>query len=761
MSTQEHQIVVEPTPAVDPGAATEPATTADPDSPAEPIPTVVPDAAAEPTPTVVPSAAAEPTPTVVPGAAAEPLPAAEPAALVEPAAFVESAIVAAVVTLTEPSTVTEPVTSAEVAKVAEPAKVAGTDKVAESSQAAESLVGTTLVGRYKVERLLGQGGMGAVYLVYHTGIRKRMALKVLRADVMRNPAVLARFEREAMAAAHFDHPNVAAAHDYGRLDEGSFFLVLEYVEGQELRAALEQQKGPLPLPRALFIGRQLASALVRAHELGIVHRDLKPENIMLVKREGHSDFVKVLDFGLAQVSRRIADDSPSEDGPAQPTSASAKLTRLGDIFGTPAYMAPEQSVGESTDVRTDLYAVGVILYELITGQRPFTGKSLLALVQEHLSVPPPPMSERAPTIQVPGPVEELVRRLLAKNPDDRLQSPQELLAAIDQLVINHRLSWTPGGVPPSAEAGGASSEAGVAVAPALGSLPGPAAAPRSGGAGLVSRLPAPLRRIPGWLAAVVVGIAVVVPLALSLQRLRGQPPKPPIAPRPGPAVRAAPPPPPSALAAPSALDAAATQGPEALAALAQRFPTDPRVLRAQVRSHISQRHPVEAMRIISKLAQLDPEAGRDPELAQALVAALGSDEESAQAATRLLEQELGEAGVELLYDLTVKQTGARWKPRLNQSLTKADVLAKASPALRVALDLRAARRCESKRELLSRAKSDGDRRSLVQLRSLTERRGCGFLNLQDCWPCLRKSSALSDTIAALETRTSAASGSKP
>lgn len=482
---------------------------------------------------------------------------------------------------------------------------------------------------------------------------------------------------------------------------------------------------------------------------------------MLVKREGHSDFVKVLDFGLAQVSRRIADESAVEGEPAQPTAVSAKLTRLGDIFGTPAYMAPEQSVGETTDVRTDLYAVGVILYELITGQRPFTGKTLLVLVQEHLSVPPPPMSERAPAIQVPGPVEELVRRLLAKNPDDRLQSPQELLTAIDQLVANHRLSWTPGSVPPSAEVAGASSDQGaaVALAPALTSLPGRPAAPESRPGG--SRLPSPLRRIPGWLLGVAVGAAVVVPLALIVPRLRGQQPKPPMAPSPAPVVRAAPRPPPSALAAPSALDAAVAQGPEALATLAQRFPTDPRVLRALARSHIGQRHPVEAMRIISKLAQLDPEAGRDPELAQALVAALNSDEESAQAATRLLEQDLGEAGVELLYDLTVKQTGARWKPRLNQSLTKADVLAKATPALRVAIDLRAARRCETKRELLGRAQKEGDRRSLVQLRSLTERRGCGFLNLQDCWPCLRKSAALSEAITTLESRTSAASGSKP
>ena len=314
----------------------------------------------------------------------------------------------------------------------------------EPARGAASLVGTTLVGRYKVERLLGEGGMGAVYLVHHTGIHKRMALKVLRADLMRNPAVVARFEREAMAAAHFDHPNVAAAHDYGRIDEGSFFLVLEYVEGEELRAALEQAKGPLPLARALYIGRQLASALVRAHELGIVHRDLKPENVMLVKRDGHGDFVKVLDFGLAQVSRRINDEDASEGATPQPARAPTKLTKRGDIFGTPAYMAPEQSVGEDTDVRTDLYALGIILYELITGQRPFRGKSLLVLVQEHLSAPPPPMSEREPAIKVPKAVEDLVQRLLAKSPEDRIQHPQELLQAIDQIVIDHKLAWPPG-----------------------------------------------------------------------------------------------------------------------------------------------------------------------------------------------------------------------------------------------------------------------------------------------------------------------------
>src|SRR6267154_11473 len=148
----------------------------------------------------------------------------------------------------------------------------------------QSLVGAVLGGRYHVEKLIGEGGMGAVYQAEHTHMRKRLALKVLHADMSRLPEVVARFEREAMAAAHIDHPNVAAATDFGKLDDGSFFLVLEYVEGESLREAIDA--GRLELGRALHVTRQIASALARAHALGIVHRDLKPENIMLVHREG-------------------------------------------------------------------------------------------------------------------------------------------------------------------------------------------------------------------------------------------------------------------------------------------------------------------------------------------------------------------------------------------------------------------------------------------------------------------------------------------
>lgn len=222
-------------------------------------------------------------------------------------------------------------------------------------------------------------------------------------------------------------------------------------------------------------------------------------------------------------------------------------------------------------------------------------------------------------------------------------------------------------------------------------------------------------------------------------------------------------PPAAALAPQSVLDTAVAQGPDALQVLAGRFPADPRIRRAQVRSYINQHRPLEAMQILATLAALDPSTGHDPEIAQALVAALQSDEASAQAATALLEQDFGEAGVELLYDLTVKQTGAHWKPRLNQSLTKPAVLAKATPALRVAIELRTAKRCEVKRDLLPRVQSEGDRRALLQLRSLTQTQGCGFLGLQDCWLCLRKSLALQEAIAILEVRTQApsANGGKP
>src|SRR5258708_3961734 len=204
---------------------------------------------------------------------------------------------------------------------------------------ATSLVGKVLSDRYRIESVLGEGGMGAVYLAEHVLMHKRLAVKVLHPEMTRMPEIVARFEREAMAAAHIEHPNVAAATDFGKLDDGAFFLVLESVEGTSLRDLIA--KGPLGVERALHIAYQIGSALARAHSLGIVHRDLKPENVMLVEREGDQNFVKVLDFGIAKVPvGEFSSERPGSD-------AGPVLTQLGMVYGTPEYMAPEQALGQA------------------------------------------------------------------------------------------------------------------------------------------------------------------------------------------------------------------------------------------------------------------------------------------------------------------------------------------------------------------------------------------------------------------------------
>ena len=296
-------------------------------------------------------------------------------------------------------------------------------------------IGSTIGGRYRVVSLIGEGGMGAVYQVEHTLIRKRMALKVLNPDLMQNPEMVTRFEREALAAAHLDHPNVVAATDLGRTEDDALFLVLEYVDGSNLRDILSF--GPMPAQRVLHIARQVVSALVRAHALSIVHRDLKPENIMLAQREGDVDFVKVLDFGLAKV--RVEALLATEGD----VTRSEALTRHGTIFGTPTYMAPEQAVGAEVDGRTDLYSLGVIMYELLVGEPPFPGDDPSELLKQHVIGKVPPIAERAPSLKLPAVLEQLIMRLLEKRPDKRPQEARAVLDTIDQIAASEGLRFEP------------------------------------------------------------------------------------------------------------------------------------------------------------------------------------------------------------------------------------------------------------------------------------------------------------------------------
>jgi len=287
-------------------------------------------------------------------------------------------------------------------------------------------VGDVVADRYRIDAVLGEGGMGVVYRAEHLRLRKVHALKVLLAEWSSMPEVAARFEREAVAAGNIQSPHVVAATDFGRLPSGSFFLVMEYVNGRTLRAALEA--GGLDPARALHVLRGVVSALHAAHALGIVHRDMKPENIMLVERDGDPDFVKVLDFGIAKVEGFAG----SRQG-----GTSKALTQVGAVIGTPDYMSPEQALGQPIDARADLYSVGIILFEMLTGRRPFVGEAVTVLMQ-HVTAEVPELPP-AVAAGVDPRVGAVLRRLLAKAPENRFESAAELLAALEPCSNDGRL----------------------------------------------------------------------------------------------------------------------------------------------------------------------------------------------------------------------------------------------------------------------------------------------------------------------------------
>jgi len=275
--------------------------------------------------------------------------------------------------------------------------------------------GETVADRYRINRVLGEGGMGVVYAAEHMLMRKEVALKVLHGDMNSMPEIVARFEREAIAAAAIDHPNVAGATDFGRLPDGACYLVLELLKGESLRD--EIKKGPMPLSRALIIMRGIVNGVAAAHAKGIVHRDLKPENVMLVDRDGLHDFVKVLDFGIAKM------DTHAQEAP----EGQQIVTRIGTIFGTPEYMAPEQAVGDKVDARADIFALGVVFLEMLTGKGAFKGEILNVLRERILMMQMPDMTGIDERVQA------LITKMMQRHPDDRVQTAMELLSAIDAL----------------------------------------------------------------------------------------------------------------------------------------------------------------------------------------------------------------------------------------------------------------------------------------------------------------------------------------
>ncbi|MFO0636268.1 MAG: serine/threonine-protein kinase [Nannocystaceae bacterium] len=278
--------------------------------------------------------------------------------------------------------------------------------------------GAVLAERYHLVRRMGQGGMGEVWEGRHIAIRKPVAIKLLCAG-LEDPAHCDRFVREARLVARIAHPHVIEIFDFGQSPRGAPFFAMELLRGESLGARL-QRCGPVPWARALAILRQIADALAAAHEVGVIHRDVKPDNVFLVERSGTPDFVKLLDFGIAKAMI--------------PDPHSVALTSAGVVFGTPAYMSPEQLRGDPIDGRSDVYAVGCVAYQMLTGGLPFEGTTAHAVVAGHLFDDPRPLREATPFLRLPPAVEAIVLKCLHKAPAQRYESAAALRSAIDRVL---------------------------------------------------------------------------------------------------------------------------------------------------------------------------------------------------------------------------------------------------------------------------------------------------------------------------------------
>jgi serine/threonine-protein kinase len=627
----------------------------------------------------------------------------------------------------------------------------GIEAPASGEAAVEGLEGRLIAERYRVEKLLGEGGMGAVYRAEHIHMRKIVALKVLHAEMSNVPEVVARFEREAVAAGRIAHPNVAAATDFGRLEDGSFFLVLEYAAGRDLRGLLNAT-GALPPDRCVHIARQVAEALGAAHTLSIVHRDLKPDNVMLIERDGDADFVKVLDFGIAKVTLGDLSDQPA-------------LTRMGAVFGTPDYMSPEQALGQTVDHRSDLYALGILMFEMLTGHTPFDHDDPTMVLAQQITAPPPPLPEH-----VPPALSALVLSLLAKDVQKRPQSATDVVQALEGCAS--------GGdpVPPSeVEAHSAPASGFVATDLALSpprasnaSFPDTSLSPQSPVA-IVVRKPSPLavlardvsqsleKLTPALRKPVLLGTAHVVPawylvvagatlvtmalvflaiVSVAVASTRGSP-VPVASSGVIPALSWNPMVPPASSPAVSSREI-------------ERIESTP-VYKRNIDDWVALAHGYAVMKRYRESAtayrsvlQLERSRRHDPQLLYDLrVAAM--DPSAYALVVNLAEGRagLGEPGLDLLWDIWNDQR-AKDDPQAEATFKKLVILARrSSKELRVAIELHATDRCSKIDEILTRAEKVADRRSQARLEFIHAKTGC---HEDGCFPCLKGSDKLARSL---------------
>ncbi|HEY0077171.1 MAG TPA: serine/threonine-protein kinase [Pyrinomonadaceae bacterium] len=287
-------------------------------------------------------------------------------------------------------------------------------------KAGDDLIGQTLAGKYRIEERLDEGGMGTVYRATHILMEKTVAIKVLHPSLAADDKIVARFTREAKAASRISHPHALTVTDFGESENGIVFLVMEYLRGYTLKEVIRSE-GRMALPRVVEIIRQVCGALEAAHAEGVVHRDLKSDNIMLEEVNGGGDWAKVLDFGIAKIQEPVGGTDPA-------------LTAPNLIIGTPQYMSPEQcSQASEIDSRSDIYSLGIILFELLVGHVPFTGDSPTAIMMKHLQEPAPSVLEERKDL--PPSVGRVVSRALAKRQEDRYQTASELSEALTLAAV--------------------------------------------------------------------------------------------------------------------------------------------------------------------------------------------------------------------------------------------------------------------------------------------------------------------------------------